>query len=91
MGDFNLPVFEQNPFTSMLRNLGLRELITSKYATQGQIPPTAYRHGTKAIDGIWGSANIRIAQGGYEDLFSGSGDHCWVWADIWIESMLGGR
>ena len=22
---------------------------------------------------------------------SGSGDHCWVWVDVWVKSMLGGR
>ena len=35
MGDFNLPVYEANSLTSMLRDLGLCELIiTSKYASQ---------------------------------------------------------
>ena len=91
MGDFNLPIFEANSFTSMLKDLGLHELITSKYASQQHPPPPTYKHGSKAIDGIWGSCNIRIAQGGYEDLLSGSRDHCWVWVDVWMELMLGGR
>ena len=90
MGDFNLLVHEVNLFTSMLKELGLRELITSKYASQQNSPQTTYKHGSKAIDGIWGSCNIRIAQGGYEDLLSSSGDHCWVWVDVWIVMMLGG-
>lgn len=30
-----------------------------------------------------------MLQGRYEDLFSPSGDHCWVWADFLLESILG--
>ena len=90
MGDFNVPVYELKSFTSMLKELGLRKLITSKYASQKNPPTTTYRHGSKAIDRIWGSCNIRIAQGGYKNLLSSSGDNCWVWVDVWVELMLGG-
>ena len=33
----------------------------------------------------------RINQGGYEDLLSPTSDHCWIWADSLIGSILGGN
>ena len=32
-----------------------------------------------------------MIQGGYEDLLSHSGNHCWIWADFSTSSVLGGN
>ena len=87
MGDFNVLMNKTNSFTSMLLDLGLQEIITKKYSPEeGR---STYRHGSTIIDSIWTSENLDMIQGGYEDLLSHSGDHCWVWADFSTASVLG--
>ena len=87
MGDFNVPMNKTNQFTAMLSDLGLHKIITTKYhPDEGQ---STYQYGSTIIDGIWTTDDIEMIQGGYEDLLSHSGDHCWVWADLSIESVLG--
>ena len=87
MGDFNVPMNEENTFTNMLRDIGLNEIITQKYNPEkGR---TTYKYGSSIIDGIWTTDNLDLVQGGYEDILSHSSDHCWVWADFSIESVLG--
>ena len=74
MGDFNVPMDETNPFTTMLKDLGLKEVITGKYTPpQGR---STYKYGSMIINGIWTSEHIDLIQGGHEDLLSQSGDHC---------------
>ena len=89
MGDFNVPVNRKNKFTDMLKNLGLREILTDKYKPEHD--RSTYKHGSTIIDGIWATDNIELVQGGYEDLLSPSGDHCWIWADLSIDSILGNK
>jgi len=89
LGDFNVPITKSNKFTTMLKDLGLQEVITKKY--QPEEGRSTYKHGNTIIDGIWTTDNIELVQGGYEDIFSPSGDHCWVWADFSLTSILGGK
>ena len=71
----------------MLRELGLQEVLTNKYTTQpGQ---STSKHGTTIIDGMWTTVDLEFIQGGHEDVLSPSGDHCWIWADFSIDSILG--
>ena len=89
MGDFNIPMNKNNSFTTMLKDLGLKEVITEKYTpVQGH---STYKYGSNIIDGLWTSEDVDMLQGGYGDLFSPSGDHCWLWADFPISSILGGN
>ena len=89
MGDFNVPMDKTNLFTTMLKDLGSKEVITEKYRQeQGR---STYKYGSTIIDGIWMSNNIDMLQGGYGDLLSPSGDHCWIWADFSTNSILGGN
>ena len=90
MGDFNVPLDEENTFTNMLRDSGLREAIIEKYVEEGTTAPPTFKHGTKKIDGIWITEDIEVIKGGHEDLLSPGGDHCWVWIDVLTDSILGG-
>ena len=64
MGDFNTPLDEDNKFTRMLRDLGLREGIIEKYLKEGQRAPPTFKHGTKKINGIWVTDDVEILKGG---------------------------
>ena len=76
MGDFNIPMDKSNSFTTMFQDLGLKEVITEKYRPeQGR---STYKYSSTIIDGIWTWENINMIQGGYGDLLSPSGDHCWI-------------
>ena len=89
MGDFNVPLNKKNKFTDMLMDLGLQEIIINKYhPEEGR---STFKHGSMIMDGIWATEDITLVQGGYEDVLSPSDDHCWIWADLSIESILGSK
>ena len=89
MGDFNISMIGTNRFTKMLRDLGMKEAILDKYTTKTNKPTTTFKEGTEVIDGMWITKNVDFVQGGHDE-FSPSGDHCWIWGDFTVASLLGG-
>ena len=80
MGGFNVSL-----------DVGFQEVIIEKYLQEGDTAPPTYKNHWYKIDGILATDDINILQGGHEDIDSLGGDHCWNWADITTDSLLGGQ
>jgi hypothetical protein len=90
-GDLNGDIFGDN-ITELFQNkLHMNDLIYCKHPRE-EAPVTHIRNGNhKTIDGLWGTQSIQVKACGYleADAFF-PGDHAVVWADIYIDSALGG-
>ena len=65
MGDFNISMTTKNQFKTMLQNLGMKETILDKYATETNKPSTTFKGGTTVLNGLWTTDNVDMVQGGH--------------------------
>ena len=85
-GDFNDDLNEEDGrITSMFRELGMREILNSRY---GKGPNTYFR-GSNKIDGIFCTNEMELVQGGYIPEGNSPGDHKCVWMDLAENSVVG--
>ena len=49
MGDFNISMTTKNQFTTMLQDLGMKEIILDKYATKTNKPSTTFTGGQQSL------------------------------------------
>ena len=90
-GDLNDDIFSQDIRALFEDKLHLKDLIYTRHP-QEKSPATYARNGShKTIDGLWGTHSIQVDKCGYleADAFF-PGDHATLWADITINSALGG-
>jgi len=90
-GDVNDDIFGDDIKKLFRDELHMKDLIYSCHP-QSEAPATYVRNGNrKTIDGLWGTQGIKVHACGYiESEFFFPGDHATLWADIYIESALGG-
>ena len=86
LGDFNDDLNKSDgKVNTFFRHLDMRELLNEKY---GEGPAT-HSFGTTKIDGIYGTNNIVIRQGGYGGMGLSPSDHLYPWVDVAASDIVG--
>ncbi|CAB9522814.1 unknown protein [Seminavis robusta] len=87
-GDVNESVFHHS-ITNLFSRHNLRHLIFDKYDATNA--PTTYlrTQSNRIVDGMWGTPNIHIQQGGYLEPGDFPGNHSLLWIDISYRTALG--
>jgi Reverse transcriptase (RNA-dependent DNA polymerase) len=84
-GDFNEDINGKN-IQKFLSDVGLVDLIQSQHG----VAPNTNIHGSKPIDGIFGSTSLTATRSGFMSFAWGlSSDHRLIWVDIHSNKLLG--
>ena len=88
-GDFNIDT-EKDSLNKKFADLGMINLMSSKHPNTTQ--PNTFKEGTKTIDAVFVSSDLRINRCGMLDFDEGiPSDHRPLWLDIPLETLFDNR